>query len=178
MAFCTCYKKDVDSHRIVNCIISKNNYNIDSVAITSAVARQICPDSGITWTCKKCQTFGGDINDLKAVILCVQQEMSALKKTIDTLPQSSHLLLEMERIVQEVGERDKLKNNLVFYGVSESSDSQSADGRRVLGSSLLRDVLSFLGVGGDVLTLSRLGKYDFTRESYSRPIKIGLSSKA
>ena len=82
-------------------------------------------------------------------------------------------LLDTEKVIQEVAERDKRKNNIIIFGCEENSasakDQENAD------KDHLPNILQTLNITEDNLSFYRLGKFDPSK-SNRRPIKILLSS--
>lgn len=81
----------------------------------------------------------------------------------------------MEKVVQEVTESEKCRKNVVIYGACETCQATSKEDQEKLDSTLVNNLLIFLGVQGNTVSTIRLGKYDPSRENPKRPIKIKLS---
>lgn len=178
MVVCVCCNTETDAHRVIICSVCKRSFNIDCVSVASSLVRQIRPDSGFTWHCKNCKDLNADLNMLKSIIMDLRQEVIALKEGIKSTTQSTDSLLGMERIVQEVAEREKRKTNVIIYGVDESSQSASRRDQHELDVASVADILTFLGASSDGISPTRLGKYDSSREISKRPIKVTLSTES
>lgn len=177
MNACACCDKSVESHRTICCCVCKKKYFIDCVSVTATIARQINQNSSFTWTCEKCKCLGSDINELKSCIINLQLEISALKESINSPSSPSRLtsLTDVEKIVREVAEREKRKHNIIVYGSPELASTR--DEQKVLDTTLVQDILTFLPVACNIVSTTRLGKFDPTAKHRRRPIKIQLPSE-
>ncbi|GJQ76559.1 hypothetical protein Trydic_g2256 [Trypoxylus dichotomus] len=77
---------------------------------------------------------------------------------------------DVECIIQEVSDRQRRKNNIILYNVSENvlnnrNDQVAAD------MELVGEQLQMLDVSVDNLRTIRLGKFDSSRTDMKRPIK-------
>ncbi|KAJ3658926.1 hypothetical protein Zmor_010640 [Zophobas morio] len=111
-----------------------------------------------------CAQLGNDINGLKAAIVALQDEIKILKTQVSTPVQSTTFsLIETEKIVNEVSERERRKNNAEQLNVD---------------TVFVKDMLSSLGINDtDNLKISRLGKFDATKDDRRRPIRVTLHSE-
>ncbi|GJQ76743.1 hypothetical protein Trydic_g15586 [Trypoxylus dichotomus] len=80
---------------------------------------------------------------------------------------------DVECIIQEVSDRQRRKNNIILYNVSENvrnnrNDQVAAD------MELVGELLQMLDVSVDNLRTIRLGKFDSSRTDMKRPIKVCL----
>lgn len=179
MITCTCCGKPDEPHRIISCCVCERNYKLDCVSVTAAVARQIRSDTSITWTCTQCKSVGEDLKSLKALILGLQREIATLKETFkSSSPSTSPTLFDVEKVVQEVSEREKRKKCVIFYGVPESQELRSRAEQSANDSSLITEVLHHLSVDVNTASPIRLGKYDPSRANSARPIKVELSAES
>ncbi|KAJ3661930.1 hypothetical protein Zmor_006303 [Zophobas morio] len=178
MNLCTCCGKSAEPHKIVNCCICSKSYKIDCVDVTNTEARKIHQKSGLSWTCKMCAQLGNDINGLKAAIVALQDEIKILKTQVSTPVQSTTFsLIETEKIVNEVSERERRKNNVIIYGCTEGKCKTNAEQLNV-DTVFVKDMLSSLGINDtDNLKISRLGKFDATKDDRRRPIRVTLHSE-
>lgn len=177
MVVCTCCNTETDAHRIIICSVCKSSFNIDCVSIPSSLVRHLRPDSGFMWHCKDCKDLNADLNMLKTIIMDLRKEVIALREGFGSAAQSADSMVATERIVQEVAERERRKNNIVIYGVAESSQSTSRRDQHELDVASVGDILTFLGASADGISLTRLGKYDSSRQVSKRPIRVALSSE-
>lgn len=177
MLNCTCCKKPSESHKTVNCFICSKPYKIDCVNVSSAEARKIHSGTGFSWTCKDCSKYGNDLAGLKAVISGLQDEVRALKNSIlDSPASTSSTLIETEKIIQEINERSKRKNNIVIFGSNETQCGTNAEQLGV-DRALVTEICSVAQVFDENLKLSRLGKFDPTSVDSRRPIKVSFTSE-
>lgn len=178
MVNCSCCGKNDEPHRMIKCCVCGNAYLIDCVSVSSAAARHINSDPSVSWTCPSCKNIGSDMNGLKSVILQLQQEISDLKKSIKASAAPMLTLMDTEKIVQEVANRERRKCNIILYRVPEMRNVDKKQQTDHDGN-LAKAVSSFLGVSetGEFHT-SRLGRYDPSRQNPARPIKVRLSSES
>lgn len=172
---CSCCGASSEPHRAVNCAICKKSYKIECVDISSAEARKIHSNVGLTWSCTSCSQLGNDLNGLKAAIVVLQDEIKTLKTAVALAPSTTRLpLLETERIIQEIADRDNRKTNVIVYGMSESC--KSSNEQSAADKVALSELFSVIGVTDPPTNPQRLGKFDPTQRDRVRPIKVQLSS--
>ncbi|KAJ3641612.1 hypothetical protein Zmor_028109 [Zophobas morio] len=178
MNTCTCCGKNAEPHKMVSCCISSKSFKIECVDVSNTEARKIHQKSGLSWTCKCCSQVGNDINELKEVTVALQNEIKLLKSAISTRSQSpTNSLLDIEKIIQEISEREKRKCNIIIYGNNEENNT-SKDEQSAVDTVFVKDVLSSLSVtDNDNIKPIRLGKFDATKTDRRRPIKIILPSE-
>lgn len=177
MVTCSCCNETMELHKSVNCSICTNSYNIKCADISTAEARKIHSNTGLSWTCRDCAKLGNDIKSLKTVIVELQKDIKALKDTMVTTPASSTLsLFESEKIIQEIGDREKRKNNIIIYGHPES-ECQTNSEQQDLDAKLINDILTFASIDEPNIRPIRLGNVNRSVESKPRPIKVTLSSE-
>lgn len=176
---CTCCGASAEIHKSVACCTCSKPYKIDCVNVSSAEARKIHSKSGLLWSCKTCTPVGNDINELKNLILALSNEVQTLKTTISNLStncSSSKLPLQQtEEIIQEVFERNKRQCNLIIYNVKETSGVTSRE-QSALDVAIINDLALQLNIPSPTANPVRLGKFDATNASQSRPIKMRLNS--
>lgn len=172
---CSCCDASADVHEIVNCSVCAKPFIIGCVDISRAEARKIHLNTGFSWSCKGCVVMGNDLNALKKAIVALQDEVSNLRNGLVQQP-TSPSLLDMEKIVREVSERDKRKCNIILFGCRETQDAnkEQVDSDinliKNMSPSVQLDV-----VDGKIV---RLGKFDSTKSDHARPLRITLRSEA
>ena len=120
MPACSCCNKKVDEHRSVSCLVCQKAYNIECVDVSPTEARKIRNKTGLTWTCKKCSLIGNDLASLKGVLVSLQEEILLLKQRFSDKPsEPSSSLMDMEKVIQEIADRDRRKCNVIVYGIRE-----------------------------------------------------------
>lgn len=178
MPVCACCGNVDESHKIVNCCICKKSFRIDCVKITVSEARKIHSKTGFTWSCSNCLTLGDDMNGLKSIIVSLQDDIKVLKDALlqsTTAPSAS--LLDTERIVQEVADRDRRKNNIVIFGRDEGNCDSNAQ-QVNLDTTLVNDICTALQVDARDFKVTRLGKFDPTAARRKRPIRVSFPSES
>lgn len=171
---CTCCKVSSEAHKIIPCAICKKSYLHTCVDLTSSEVRTIKSKKGLSWTCRTCLSVGNDINELKAIIIALKNEVAELKNHRKGKDEVNGRAFE--EIIQEVSERQKRKQNLIIYGVEEPRNenpkiSTEQDKQKVA------DLLSFLSVPAGSITPIRLGQPP-DNSAKTRPIKIVLQSES
>lgn len=178
MPACFCCRSVIDTHKAVDCCVCSKTFNIDCVKITSAEARRIHLKTGITWTCKNCLQLGDDLNSLKSVIVSLQEEIKVLKETVLTSPpSSSSSLLESEKIIQEITDRDRRKTNIMIFGSRETKCNNYKEQIDV-DITLVSDICTEMNITNTVSKVFRLGKFDSSKASNTRPMKVVFSSES
>lgn len=177
MPNCACCGAAAEIHKTINCCICNKSYKIDCVNVSSTEVRKIHQKTGFTWTCKICLKFGNDLNSLKSALASLQDEIKVLKDSIlETSSCSNRSLIDMEKIIREVSERNKRRDNIVIFG-SDESDCSTNKEQVDLDVPLVSEICSVLGVTSENLKVSRLGKFDVSQPNRRRPIRVVLSSE-
>lgn len=167
MPVCSHCNRDAESHRTITCCICAKIFKIDCVDISNAEARKIRANTGLTWSCSSCKQFGQDMNSLKSVIVA----------TTPTFAPSVPSLIDMEKVIQELTERDKRKHNIIIYGCKESNCTSNRE-QHDLDAPVVSEIMSVLEAGNLDIKPSRLGKFDNTQGDRCRPIKLRLPSES
>lgn len=178
MPACFCCRVVVEDHRLVDCCVCGKSFNIDCAKVTTAEARRIRLKTGIAWTCKNCLQYGDDLNSLKLVIASLQEEIKVLRETVLTSSRSSSSsLLEDEKIVQEIADRERRKTNIMIFGCKEARcDNNKA--QMDLDVKLVNDICATLQISAGASKVSRLGRIDPSKASNARPMKVVFSSES
>ena len=176
---CICCDSTVELHKSVNCCVCKRIDKIDCAGVSTAEARKIHQKSGLSWSCKYCIELGSDLNALKSAIVLLQDEIKVLKTTISTTQNKAsrddNSLLETEKVIQEISEREKRKSNIMIYGCKEDTVNSNKD-QHILDADKVSQILSTLDIAETEYSLFRLGKFDSTNVNRCRPLKICFSS--
>nr|CAI5868873.1 unnamed protein product [Callosobruchus analis] len=117
---CTCCKKSGDDSKFVHCSVCKNNFYYSCVDLTQTDVKTLKNKANIHFTCKNCSTIGATLVDLRALVVSLQEEINALKS--NRVDPAQTPAIDFEEIVQEVNDRQSRKNNLIIYGIVESTD--------------------------------------------------------
>lgn len=178
MPACFCCRVVVEDHKIVDCCVCGKHFNIDCVRITTAEARKIHLKTGITWTCKNCLHYGSDLNGLRSVIASLQEEIRVLRETVLASPSTSpSSLLESEKIIQEISDRERRKTNVVIFG-SKEAKCENVKEQIDIDVQLVNDICTTLQISNTASKVSRLGKFDSSKASSARPIKVVFSGES
>lgn len=171
-AVCHCCSKSFDKHLLIQCSVCKKQFKNTCVDITTAEVRLINGNKGYDWTCNNCRAFG---NDLKALIISLQEDIQSLKNNRSDLTNSISSAC-FEELAQEVAERNKRKNNLIIFGVKEQNQDLLADVKCEKDAEIVQAILSSvdLEVQRNSIKPIRLGKFAHEKQ---RPIKIALEDE-
>lgn len=175
---CVCCKIATDQHKLINCCVCRNNYKHTCVGLTLNEVKTISTKPGLSYTCTNCSTIGKDINELKAVIAELKNEVTQLKLQKSDLSNDVLNNNTFNEIAQEVLERQRRSKNIIIYGINEIS-TMDRNTRLAQDTNNVKDVLNFLSLDtGTVNNISpmRLGKYLPDREK-PRPIKIAFNDE-
>ena len=151
----------------------------ECVNLSSAEARKIHNKSGLTWTCQSCLQLGSGLNDLKRVIVQLQDEIKILKSQVSANDTrnicNTTQLMESEKIIQEITERNKRENNLIIFNIKEANRSSKQDQINA-DTVYVNDLMSQLVINGPISTPVRIGKFGPSNDLQCRPIRIRLNS--
>ncbi|CAH0559077.1 unnamed protein product [Brassicogethes aeneus] len=116
--------------------------------------------------CATCSTMMDAINNLQATIKSLQSEIQTMKRKDSE---------SMEAVIQEIADRQKRQNNLIFYNVPEQQGGNTA-GRRATDSENIVDILRKIvpDIPIENFKTNRLGKSSGDKTA---PIKVEFSSK-
>lgn len=135
----------------------------------------------LSFFCSQCSDFKSQlfkIQELTSLVNSLQSEVRELKDKLSSKVPSSQErgmdFLGAEKVINEVSDRERRRNNLMFFNVPElpnvsRSDQASADINSV------GEVFSAMNVVADFINPVRLGKYDPTNNQLKRPLRITLS---
>lgn len=121
------------------------------------------------------------MQELNTVVNTLQEELKNLKDKMDhpsTPPDThiSHKTLEAEEMFAELSDREKRKSNLIIFNLPELENSSITD-QSNKDICDVKEILTELNVSVNVTNAMRLGKYDITRTSRKRPLKIILPNE-
>lgn len=137
----------------------------------------------LTYYCVSCSDFKQQlkkIHDLTSLVSTLQNEIHELKeqnkiRVISDVDSEAPDIFKMEKIVQEVTEREKRKNNLIIFNVPELDNGSRTD-QIAADTVTVVDILRVVDISSDRISPIRLGKFDSTKQNRKRPIKITLPS--
>ncbi|GJQ80616.1 hypothetical protein Trydic_g9202 [Trypoxylus dichotomus] len=102
--------------------------------------RTIKSKKGVSWSCRNCNILSSDINDLKAAILSLRNDLAAREKSAGIDDKA------FEELLAELGDRNNRKQNIIMFGVPES-DTHDANTRRSRELETVQAVLKALPSG-------------------------------
>lgn len=155
----------------ISCNVCSKVFRATCTEVTRSDLKRFGPTTGIFWSCKDCRNL-----DLRSLILALQEDIRELKsKPVAPVVSSTETLIRSEEIIQEVVERDRRRNNVIVYGVTESK-SNSKDERTSTDMSEVRQIFNYIGATvPDNMKTVRLGRFDPTKAISKRPLKISFS---
>ncbi|GJQ67153.1 hypothetical protein Trydic_g8067 [Trypoxylus dichotomus] len=116
-------------------------YEIDRLPqLSIAEIRTIKSKKGVSWSCRNCNILNSDINDLKAAILSLRNDLAAREKSAGIDDKA------FEELLAELGDRNNRKQNIIMFGVPES-DTHDANTRRSRELETVQAVLKALPSG-------------------------------
>lgn len=122
---------------------------------------------------KLTQSFQTDINSVKTSISQLQADVTNLKSTS---PQPSFQDNSFDDMLNEFTERQKRKNNIVVFGMTEAAELQKEE-RVELDKARISEILEFSNItrpDHENLKVIRLGRFTPNK---SRPIKVILDNE-
>lgn len=169
---CYCCGVTTEPIKLIKCCICKNLFKHTCAGITLNEVKIISSKASLSYTCVNCTTIGQDINDLKAVIAELKNEVAELKSQ-NSVPSENNISNSVfNEIVHEVIERQKRIKNIIIYGIKENT-SNDQNVRLNCDTTNVKNVLNFMSEDTNALDIKpiRLGKY-LPNMGKPRPIKV------
>ncbi|GJQ65430.1 hypothetical protein Trydic_g7538 [Trypoxylus dichotomus] len=165
---CGCNTTSSETHKFIDCCVCKKIYLHSCAELSITEIRTIKSKKGVSWSCRNCNILSSDINDLKAAILSLRNDLAAREKSAGIDDKA------FEELLAELGDRNNRKQNIIMFGVPES-DTHDANTRRSRELETVQAVLKALpsGMNTDHIEVHRIGRFVPDRR---RPIKVRLSS--
>lgn len=172
---CFCCKISTEPNKLITCCVCQNKFKYSCAGLSLSEVKTLSK-TGISWTCPNCNEFGQNINELKAILLDLKNEVAALKAENNKLVGKSSLDdIAFEEVVHEVAERQRRKKNIIIYGLKESTDKNTYKEDDKLATI---EILNHLLADQDFSFINpiRLGKY-VSDTNKKRPIKVTLQDE-
>nr|CAH7712429.1 unnamed protein product [Callosobruchus chinensis] len=175
-ASCKCCNQQCDNHQLVTCVtcsVCKDKYKHTCVDITANEIRILNANKGYDWTCVDCRATGKDLNELKALIMKLQEDIKQLKthndRNLGTSP------VDFEEVVTEINERQKRKSNIIIFNLEEQDQSKPPAERAELDKTAVNNILRFVVPNFNLRNMKpvRLGLFSTTKK---RPVKLVLEN--
>ncbi|GJQ75674.1 hypothetical protein Trydic_g17748 [Trypoxylus dichotomus] len=129
---------------MTRCIKTNTDREIRSIPpllqLSITEIRTIKSKKGVSWSCRNCNILSSDINDLKAAILSLRNDLAAREKSAGIDGKA------FEELLAELGDRNNRKQNIIMFGVPES-DTHDANTRRSRELETVQAVLEALPSG-------------------------------
>ncbi|GJQ71005.1 hypothetical protein Trydic_g918 [Trypoxylus dichotomus] len=135
--------------------------------------RTIKSKKGVSWSCRNCNILSSDINDLKAAILSLRNDLAAREKSAGIDDKA------FEELLAELGDRNNRKQNIIMFGVPES-DTHDANTRRSRELETVQAVLKALpsGMNTDHIEIQMLLDTDHYKKLNKDPTtKVGKQTR-
>lgn len=172
---CSCCNKPYEDHLMVSCCVCNKHYYHNCINLSTAETRLINSKKSVSWTCTRCSKLGNDINSLKAAIISLEDKLNEIKRNT---PHQTKAIPDLEEVIGEINERNKRKNNLIIFGITEENILSRND-RMKSEETKVHEILHFLVPEfpkPDHNRLRRLGKYNVS-SSRPRPLRITLNNE-
>lgn len=177
---CSCCSRSCEAVSVVKCCICKKSFRNACVDVSSAELRTLNSNKGYDWTCRSCRPISGDIKDLKALILQLQEEIQNLKDTCHNSDAgsptgSTNDTNFFEEVAAEVADRARRSKNLIIFGVVEQSQNLSSNDRKYADVAQVQDILKVLqpDISAADIKPIRLGKHSSNK---NRPIQVNFDT--
>lgn len=174
---CECCNNLFESHLMASCCICKKFFKNSCVGLSNSDIRLITANKGLTWTCTNCHQIGNDVNDLKALIVSLQNDIRELKqKSVNANTAVSNF--NFEEVIEEINDRNKRKRNLIIFGLKEQNHNDPSNIRAENDIKVVSEVINKIlpDLNNTNLKPIRLGRFDLSRAK-PRPIKITLENE-
>lgn len=124
-------------------------------------------------------SFDNKIKLLHNKITAIETENKNLKHEIDCLKENNTVVNNSrtcETFIREIQDRDNRKQYMIIYGLPETqltnANQSSTD------TQVICNILNMLGIGNTNVNPVRLGKYDPSRLTNNRPVRVKLASES
>nr|CAH7735247.1 unnamed protein product [Callosobruchus chinensis] len=170
---CKCCNQHCDNHQLVTCSVCKDKYKHTCVDITANEIRILNANKGYDWTCVDCRATGKDLNELKALIMKLQEDIKQLKTDRDRSLGTSPV--DFEEVVTEINERQKRKSNIIIFNLEEQAQSKPPAERAELDKTAVNNILRFVVPNFNLRNMKpvRLGLFSTTKK---KPVKLVLEN--
>lgn len=176
---CECCNKQFEQHLMATCCICKKFFKNTCVGLSNSDVRLINANKALNWTCSNCEQIGNDVNDLKLLILSLQNDIKELKeKNNNVNTTASTVNFNFEEVINEINDRNSRKRNLVVFGVKEIDSNMPGNVRAECDNRTALDIVHTIipELENTNLKPVRLGRFDANR-TRPRPIKITLNDE-
>ncbi|CAH1986321.1 unnamed protein product, partial [Acanthoscelides obtectus] len=174
---CTCCNKSFKLNMMIKCTVCMKafrhlcvNLTIDEVNILNDQSK------GYSWSCSSCRNINNQINDLKKLILSLQDDIKAIKGGNGATTHDPKDSFVFEELIEEINDRNSRKRNVIIFGLPEQDQADVPQTRLTKDKSQVVDVLKVinLNVHANEVKPLRLGRFD---QSKCRPIKLSLKDE-
>lgn len=162
----------------IACDLCRHRFHASCVGVTRSEAQCLRNrDRKVTFYCPNCSDFKQqlkNLHDLTATVGILQREIEQIRERTVREPSGENLVvLETEKIIHEVSERERRKNNLIIFNVPEVS-SGSKDDQVSADVGIVGEISQILNISAANAKPIRLGKFDASKPDRRRPLKISL----
>ena len=200
VANCTVCTSALGTQSHIQCSFCEKFFHLKCVSLTKTQSA-VSVNDGFLWKCVLCRAVKVDNKDnqhLEAgsssgcegckLIPKILTMFEKLEKAVDHLrlqmssskPVENHSM-SIDNVVHEVIERQKRKNNIIFFGIPEQNAGAAAEVRLKQDATFIKEFVNLaapdINISIDSLKPIRLGKFNAQSNS-PRPVKITLVDDA
>ncbi|GJQ81375.1 hypothetical protein Trydic_g9919 [Trypoxylus dichotomus] len=78
---CGCNTTSLETHKFIDCCVCKKIYLHSCAELSITEIRTIKSKKGVSWSYRNCNILSSDINDLKAAILSLRDDLAARERS-------------------------------------------------------------------------------------------------
>ncbi|CAH2001310.1 unnamed protein product [Acanthoscelides obtectus] len=174
---CACCNKSFKLNMMIKCTVCMKAFRHLCVTLTIDEENMLNDQSkGYSWTCSSCRNINNQINDLKKLILSLQDDIKAIKGGNGATTHDPKDSFVFEELIEEINNRNSRKRNVIIFGLPEQDQADVPPTRLTKDKSQVVDVLKVvnLNVHANEVKSLRLGRFD---QSKCRPIKLFLKDE-
>lgn len=125
--------------------------------------------------CVNCREIHNQINDLKNLILSLQDDIKALRENNTNVTPSGEF--DFEEVIAELSERNNRKQNIILFGVQEQDQTKPPQSRIQGDKTVVTNICNIIdsNVSIDNIKPIRLGR---SIGNKPRPIKMSLHNES
>ncbi|CAH2005153.1 unnamed protein product [Acanthoscelides obtectus] len=144
---CACCNKSVKLNMMIKCTVCMKifrhlcvNLTIDEVNILNDQSK------GCSWSCSSCRHISNQINDLKKLILSLQDDIKAIKGRNGATTHDPKDSFVFEELIEEINDRNSRKRNVRIFGLPEQDQADVPQTRLTKDKSQVVDVLKVVNL--------------------------------
>lgn len=159
---------ELNAEREIKCDLCKKYIHTTCSSLTRAEIQCLKANNrNVSYFCDNCKFNGNIINELKQLVMCLQEQIKALREEITPIDTKSNQI-SAEHIISEINERRKRAKNIIILNVKEPNN-KDVQNRIQSDIDETKKILNDTDLDVNNFKYIRLGK--FSREKV-RPIKV------